>query len=554
MPILTAEERIGTTIADRYEVLSVLGQGGMGVVLEGRHVSTGRKIAIKLLLPTLCSDALLMKRFFQEARAAAALDHPNVIEVLDVGRTVDGQAYLVLEFLEGEDLNAKLTATKTLTLEETLEILLPIMDALGVAHDRGIVHRDIKPDNIFLARDARGRVTPKLLDFGIAKLTENPMGPATKTGHVVGTPQYMSPEQAGSGEPISAATDIWAIGVLLYECLAGKMPHNGQTLAGLLLAIVMNPPPPLSKSAPGVPEAIEQAIMKSLEKKATDRFASMDDFIAALRGSDRRTAPTLIEDPNPVAPTPAQETPVAFAKTIATVDERSGASTPDPLAVTQSPQSAFPKWALALVATTLLVGIGAASVFRSTASEVAIPEAAAIPESAVAVQPELPVGQALPNARLFEPIEREVANCHLAKALDGDFLRGALTTRFEGGSVAEVVTENEGLATCVREGLSGVRIATDEESHVFTLPPPTTVLLRSEPSGSDVYINDARMGETPFPLVVDPDGTTVEVRRRGYERAGSVVRQGAGEVTVTLRRTRRGRTKMSNGVPMLAPQ
>jgi serine/threonine-protein kinase len=195
VPILTPAERIGTVLAGRYRIEAILGAGGMGVVFAGKHELTGRPVAIKLLQPGLVTDPEVLARFFQEAKASAALNHPNVVDVLDVG-TDEDTAYLVLERLEGQALGARLEACGVIDPKELLEILLPAMDALAAAHERGIVHRDLKPDNVYIHRDIRGRRVPKVLDFGIAKLVETDSDVKTRTGGLLGTPHYMSPEQA----------------------------------------------------------------------------------------------------------------------------------------------------------------------------------------------------------------------------------------------------------------------------------------------------------------------------------------------------------------------
>ncbi|MCA9607944.1 MAG: serine/threonine protein kinase, partial [Myxococcales bacterium] len=210
MPILMPKERLGRALGGRYRLLKILGKGGMGVVYEGVHEGTGRPVAVKVLLPQFLEHPEITKRFLREAKAAASLHHPNVVDVLDVGEDDDGAPYIVLEFLVGRTLHA-LSKKGPLDAEPTLAHLLPVMDALALAHDNGIVHRDVKPDNIFLAEDETGRITPKLLDFGIAKLLQVTSSLKTRTGTAMGTPHYMPPEQAQGARDVTPAADVWAM-------------------------------------------------------------------------------------------------------------------------------------------------------------------------------------------------------------------------------------------------------------------------------------------------------------------------------------------------------
>ena len=283
MPILTEEERLGTLVAARYRVEAILGRGGTGVVFEATHTWTGRRVAVKLLRPEYARDLGLVRRFLQEAQAAARIEHPNVVQVLDMGNEADGTVYLVLELLEGESLGKKLEREGTLSVETALELLVPVMDALVTAHESGTVHRDLKPDNVFLRRDAKGRVTPKLLDFGMAKMVDAAWGHATQSGTLVGTPFYMSPEQAEGKPDQGREADVWSMGVLLYRCLSGKLPFYAESPTALLLAIVQAKAPPLRDAAPDVPPAIAGVIDRALVADRTERWPDMATMLAELR-------------------------------------------------------------------------------------------------------------------------------------------------------------------------------------------------------------------------------------------------------------------------------
>ncbi|HJL17949.1 MAG TPA: protein kinase [Sandaracinaceae bacterium LLY-WYZ-13_1] len=282
MPILTDEERVGTILADRYALSRILGSGGMGTVFEGTHRWTGRRVAVKLLKATLASEPLVRERFLREARAAASLEHAHAVDVLDMGETDDGTVFLVLELLEGRTLADLLAERGRLSVEETLGILAPVGSALSAAHARGFLHRDVKPENIFLSPAPDGAVVPKLLDFGLAKAVDGASSVKTATGHVLGTPHYMSPEQAAGKRDLGPATDVWSLGVVFFECLSGTLPFRGEGLTGVLLAIVGGPAPPLRSRAPEVDPAVADVLDRALSSEPERRIATMDAFLDAL--------------------------------------------------------------------------------------------------------------------------------------------------------------------------------------------------------------------------------------------------------------------------------
>ncbi len=285
--VQTGELGRGAILAGRYELGTILGKGGMGVVFRRRHLGTDRPIAVKVLRREFAADPTLAKRFVREVKAAAALRHPNVVDVLDYGVDDDGTAFQVLELLDGESLREHLERKDTLRLDLTLALLFPVMHALAMAHERGVIHRDLKPDNVFLARNVHGRVVPKLLDFGIAKVMPKDGGAAatvsTRVGTVMGTPAYMSPEQARGTPDVGTATDIWAIGVILFECLAGRIPFEAQTPTMLMARIMMEQAPGLATVAPAVPAAVAAVIDRALASKSDQRWPTMDAFADELR-------------------------------------------------------------------------------------------------------------------------------------------------------------------------------------------------------------------------------------------------------------------------------
>lgn len=241
MPIPTEEERLSTTLGGRYRLERILGRGGMGVVYEAKHTYTGRAVAVKLLRPEVRPDGSQAKRLEREARAAAALEHPSIVDVLDMGEA-DGCLFLVLELLEGQSLSRVLRDRGSLSESEVVALGLQLADALASAHGVGVVHRDVTPRNVVMAR--RGdSIVPTLIDFGLAKVDDGEA--VTTTGAVMGTPWYMSPEQAAGTGEVGPETDVWALGAVLHECLTGVRPFDGPSTTAVLMNVLRGRSPAL---------------------------------------------------------------------------------------------------------------------------------------------------------------------------------------------------------------------------------------------------------------------------------------------------------------------
>jgi len=279
-----ARARIGRELGGHYRVERLIGRGGMGAVYEARNTWTDRRVAVKLLHPELVKKREMVARFLTEARAASAIRHPNIVDVLDMGvDDVERTLYIVQEFLEGEDLATRLERDGTLRPREALDVIVPVMGALVSAHRLGVIHRDVKPENVFLARGEGGAVAPKLIDFGIARiLAADTDQRTTRTGTTIGTPQYMSPEQARGEDDLDARTDVWALGVLLYECLSGVRPFEAANYNLVVVKIITERPAPLREVAPAVPASVAAVVERALALDRDDRFADMAEMLAAL--------------------------------------------------------------------------------------------------------------------------------------------------------------------------------------------------------------------------------------------------------------------------------
>jgi len=269
-----------------YQALSLLGEGGMGAVYLAEHPGIGRRVAIKVLRKEMDHDPQLLTRFLNEARAANAIRHPNIIEVLDSGTTERGASYLVMELLEGESLSARIKRLSRLDERSAIEIAMQTASGLGAAHAKGIIHRDLKPDNLFVIPEesdaARERV--KILDFGIAKLHALAAGDSlkTRTGTLMGTPVYMSPEQCLGTKEVDHRSDIYSLGIIVYEMLAGRPPFVSEGFGELLSMHLHEKPGSLRRFAPQVTTEVEFAVMRMLAKKPDDRYQSMADVRVAL--------------------------------------------------------------------------------------------------------------------------------------------------------------------------------------------------------------------------------------------------------------------------------
>jgi serine/threonine-protein kinase len=288
----------GEIVAGRYRVEKILGSGGMGVVVAARHIHLDTKVAIKFLLPAFSTNPEAVGRFAREARAASRINSEHVVRVFDVGTLDNGAPYLVMEFLEGEDLATWLQQRGPLPLEQAVEFVLQACVAVADAHGLGIVHRDLKPANLFCVRRSDGQWIVKVLDFGISKVTDSVAGPhgaMTNTSAVMGSPLYMSPEQMRSARDVNAQTDIWSLGIILFEFLAGRVPFEGESFGEVVMTVASQPPPSVRIFRPDLPPGLEAVILKCLEKDRHERYASVAQLGVALAPFAPRRAKASVE-------------------------------------------------------------------------------------------------------------------------------------------------------------------------------------------------------------------------------------------------------------------
>ena len=262
----------GRVLGGRYRLVRKLGSGGMGSVWLCEHVALGRRCALKVLSAERAANPELLKRFLQEARAASGITQENVVEVFDSGEDASGEQFYVMEVLDGRSLGQVLREDGPLPVGRALNLLEQVCRALAAAHGRGVVHCDVKPDNVLIQRLPDGRERAKLIDFGISRLPD--AGRLTREGEVIGTPEYMSPEQA-AGDPVDALTDVYAAGVLGFELLTGCLPLVGPTAIATLVAHQTTIPDPPGRRRPGLGPAVDRLVLRALAKRPADRFPSM---------------------------------------------------------------------------------------------------------------------------------------------------------------------------------------------------------------------------------------------------------------------------------------
>ncbi len=364
---------IGSVIADRYHVIRKLGEGGMGQVYLAEHVKMGRMSAIKVMTQALANDMDAVGRFNREAANASKISHPNIAAIYDFGETPEGLIYLAMEFVEGESLTNLCEALGALPAPRAAEIARQVASALEAAHERGIVHRDLKPDNIMISRSRDGGPLVKVVDFGIAKAGDGAGQKVTRTGLVVGTPEYMSPEQL-TGDQLDGRSDIYALGLVTFNMLTGMLPFTGQTTQEALLKRLTDRPLSLAEARTDIvwPAPLQAVLDRALARLAKDRYQHASEFgdaiIAAVRGMSaeeiEKTRTLVIPGTQPPA---AIGVPQAAAPAAAT----SGAATlpPTPMAVAPIRRTARERFLVpGILAAAVVVVVGGALVMKRRAA------------------------------------------------------------------------------------------------------------------------------------------------------------------------------------------
>jgi len=287
LPVPNADKdpRIGTNVDEDLQLVARVGKGGLGTVYRATHAKLGKDVAVKLMHPSVSADPTSAQRFLREARVTRSVSHENIVQVFDCGRTEAGELYIVMELLEGRTLATMLEGVRHLEPERAVRLIAQVCDGLQYAHDFGLIHRDLKPENIFVTGTESGGETAKILDFGLARDTTS-REKLTRAGVLCGTPEYVSPEQA-HGRELDGRSDIYAIGVVLYELLTGRVPFTGPSMLDVLVAHANEPPAPMAKQRPSstIPYGVERAVLRALSKAPDDRPKTAHAFKHLLLAS-----------------------------------------------------------------------------------------------------------------------------------------------------------------------------------------------------------------------------------------------------------------------------
>lgn len=280
---MDSDPNIGIVLGGKYRIESKVGEGGMGKIYLARHITLGKRYAVKMLNPEFSNNQEAIERFRREAVTAGELEHPNIINVTDIDYSPQGQAYIVMEFLDGRELRADMQKSPIFPLQRALRILYQVARALDAAHSKGIIHRDLKPENIFLIDRQDQKDIVKILDFGISKIKGAGASHLTQTGMVIGTPHYMAPEQARGDKNLDYKVDIYAMGCIAYEMLTGKLPYTGDSPTAILMKVLIEPAPPPESINPSLPPGVCSAIKKAMAKNPEERFNSCFEFVEAIK-------------------------------------------------------------------------------------------------------------------------------------------------------------------------------------------------------------------------------------------------------------------------------
>ena len=485
---------IGTQLGG-YRVLSKLGEGGMGSVYVAEHTLLKRKIAIKVLLKELTSDASIARRFMNEARATSQIAHPGIVKIWDFGQQSDGTAYILMELLEGETLRERIARRGRYELDQALALVRQLAEALGAAHAHKIVHRDLKPENIFLVADraAPFGVQPKILDFGIAKILDPSVdAPQTRAGSIIGTPLYMSPEQCLATPGIDHRADLYALGGIFFLLVCGRPPFATGNFGDLLAAHLHQPPPRPSSVVPSLPPWIDEIVLRLLAKAREERFQSTDELLdALLAGQQSRRiapeAPTVIGNAAATAAQLAALTPPGGSK----------APAPGPVGLTPTPPPL----------TTPPPDAAATRIDPATPPPGG--DATPAPQSG---------GDDLSRTRAHSAGELAIPQPHKSQASVPILLAGAF--------VATIVIGLGGFFLVSRAR----RAAEDAQ------PAPAHFFIDSEPQGADVYQDGKSLCVTPCSL---------DRKRRAGEQHWVVAKEGYSEEPLALPADRDGHARVT---------
>ncbi len=469
------DQYVGKTIDGRYLIERMLGEGGMGVVYAARHKVIGKRVAIKVLRGEMATDHEANERFLQEARAASAIGNPHIVDISDFGQLPDGSTYFVMEFLAGKSLSAVFAETKgAMPVARLCHIAKQIAQGLAAAHAANIVHRDLKPDNVMLIKHGTENDFVKVLDFGIAKVGSGTKK-MTRAGSVFGTPHYMSPEQA-AGTPVDHRTDIYALGVILYEMASGKVPFDADNFMGILTQHMYKAPVPIRALVPevDVPAGLDAIVLKSLSKKPEGRYASMDQVVGDLERLEKGLMPEAVHEM--MARSGAFHVPSDYFRSSAM---------PEPVpAQPVLPQKRWPLYAVIGAVATIVGIIGVIVIAKSLggpANALPLPASPAATVAAARVEPvpSVPPASSAASPPAVREVLVSVAPPDAEIARDGVELGASpVALHLASGEVATLVVTRKGYKT------KTVTVDSNEPKQVISLEPAWAPVVHPPPKAS----------------------------------------------------------------------
>jgi serine/threonine protein kinase len=487
-------DRTGQVVEEKYRMIRLIGEGGMGAVYEAEHVIINRRCAVKFLHPEVAQNTEVVKRFVREAQAASSIGHKGIIDIYDVGHAPDGTPFLVMEFLEGKPFSSYLQTGEPLAPAQIVEVLVQALSALGAAHRRGIVHRDIKPENLFVVQFPDAPPIVKLLDFGISKMAlgGSPGDRMTRTGTVMGTPYYMAPEQAAGRSDVDHRADLYAMGVILYEALTGRVPFEGENYNQLIVKILTEPIPTPKQLNPAVPDELEQITLRAMERDRDRRFQDAESMIRVL-------VPLLAAEDRARLGLPLRDTAAVHRLT----------KTPLSM-LTHGGTTAHPGTTPAAQPTEVLTGIGQQSPRRSNAKMIGLVVGLVV---AVAVGVTLFfVLRGGGNGEQNPPDDSRVA----AATDAGTPLPGP-----DVGAATKPVPDPALEAALPDAGAVAAPVIPPPPLEVFQAPQQglevVTIAIKDLPEGSVVLWGGAQVLDLPFTVEKSTAGRELEVRAPGFE-------------------------------------
>jgi len=458
----------GQILDGKYRIVRVLGVGGMGAVYEGENTRIHRRVAIKVLHAEVAKKADIVQRFEREAQAAGRIGSEHIVEVLDLGNLPSGERYMVMEFLDGVSLTDRIKQQGHVPAEVLAPLLTQLLAGLGAAHEAGIVHRDLKPDNVFLVRRASGDFV-KLLDFGVSKFSA--LGDdfsMTKTGAVMGTPYYMSPEQA-RGQPIDPRSDLYSVGVVAYQALTGRVPFQAETFNELLFKIALETPPALETVVPGMAPGFAAIVRRAMEREPAARFQSAAEFLQAVSSWLASRTGMGLPAVGPIAPTGTSPSGMmgigagsALGTTPSSLQQSQGPVVVPPAGASTSKAPVF-----AALAISVVLGVGVAVVLARSSAEPSVEPSDARPTAAAASP--TPTASVSASAPLASPTSDAAAAASASAAAPS-----AATTAPTAGSSAPSSLALQPTAPTGAQGSRPTAEPTAQALSTPTAPPPST--------------------------------------------------------------------------------